>query len=245
MTNSAPWRLLVSAFRWKRKNSWVVVFSLYWFRLTSTSVWSMRVSNSKPVKNLVNIPEIRFHLHACLCQKKKKKQVALAEPSWAVVWDYLFAFLKKIVSSDVLSIFQMSLIKSNKSSNNGQPERSKVWQGANEKSESKQQNNLKSGNCKWLGHNRCYSLQLIWLRWQELQNQLKSRVKRKRGTLELHSTNIDLPTVITKSCDSDNQFHGFFFHAILTDTYFLFLHLNVSWQFLTIAVIAPKKQICT
>ena len=138
MTNSAPWRLLVSAFRWKRKNSWVVVFSLYWFRLTSTSVWSMRVSNSKPVKNLVNIPEIRFHLHACLCQKKKKKQVALAEPSWAVVWDYLFAFLKKIVSSDVLSIFQMSLIKSNKSSNNGQPERSKVWQGANEKSESKQ-----------------------------------------------------------------------------------------------------------
>ena len=138
MTNSALWRLLVSAFRWKRKNSWVVVFSLYWFRLTSTSVWSMRVSNSKPVKNLVNIPEIRFHLHACLCQKKKKKQVALAEPSWAVVWDYPFAFLKKIVSSDVLSIFQMSLIKSNKSSNNGQPERSKVWQGANEKSESKQ-----------------------------------------------------------------------------------------------------------
>ena len=121
------------------------MFSLYWFRLTSTSVWSMRVSNSKPVKNLVNIPEIRFHLHACLCQKKKKKQVALAEPSWAVVWDYLFAFLKKIVSSDVLSIFQMSLIKSNKSSNNAQPERSKVWQGGNEKSESKQQNNLKSG----------------------------------------------------------------------------------------------------
>ena len=39
----------------------------------------------------------------------------------------------------------MSLIKPNKSSNNGQPERSKVWQGANEKSESKQQNNLKSG----------------------------------------------------------------------------------------------------
>lgn len=142
MTNSALWRLLVSAFRWKRKNSWVVVFSLYWFRLTSTSVWSMRVSNSKPVKNLVNIPEIRFHLHACLCQKKKKKQVALAEPSWAVVWDYLFAFLKKIVSSDVLSIFQMSLIKSNKSSNNGQPERSKVWQGANERPN---QNNLKSG----------------------------------------------------------------------------------------------------
>ena len=78
-------------------------------------------------------------------KKKKKKQVALAEPSWAVVWDYLFAFLKKIVSSDVLSVFQMSLIKPNKSSNNGQPERSKVWQGANEKSESKQQNNLKSG----------------------------------------------------------------------------------------------------
>ena len=147
MTNSAPWRLLVSAFRWQRKNSSVVVFSLYWFRLTGTSVWKMRVSDSKPVKSLVNIPEIRFRLHARLCQKKKKKkkQVALAEPLWAVVWDYLFALLKKIVSSDVLSIFQMSLIKPNKSSNNGQPEWIKVWQGANEKSESKQQNNLKSG----------------------------------------------------------------------------------------------------
>ena len=54
-------------------------------------------------------------------KKKKKKQVALAEPWWAVVWDYLFAFLKKIVSSDVLRVFQMSLIKPNKSSNNGQP----------------------------------------------------------------------------------------------------------------------------
>ena len=78
---------------------------------------------------------------------------------------------------------------------------------------SQNQNNKttwRAGNCKWLGHNRCYSLQLIWLRWQELQNQLKSGVKRKRGNLELHSTNIDLPTVITNSCDSDNQFHGFF-----------------------------------
>lgn len=112
----------------------------------------------------------------------------------------------------MLSIFQMSLIKPNKSSNNGQPERSKVWQGANEKSESKQQNNLKSGKLQVTrSQSRCHSLQLIWLRWQELQNQLKSGVKRKRGTLELHSTNIDLPTVITNSCDSDNQFHGFFF----------------------------------
>lgn len=140
----------------------------------------------------------------------------------------------------------MSLIKSNKSSNNGQPERSKVWQGANEKSESKQQNNLKSGKLQVTrSQSRCHSLQLIWLRWQEPQNQLKSGVKRKRGTLELHSTNIDLPTVITNSCDSDNQFHGFFFHAVLTDTYCLFLHPNGSWQFLTIAVIAPKKQIYT
>lgn len=181
MTNSAPWRLLVSAFRWKRKNSWVVVFSLYWFRLTSTSVWSMRVSNSKPVKNLVNIPEIRFHLHACLCQKKKKKQVALAEPSWAVVWDYLFAFLKKIVSSDVLSIFQMSLIKSNKSSNNGQPERSKVWQGANEKSESKQQNNLKSGK---LQVTRSQSVSLFATYLVEVagaSEPIKKRGKAKKG----------------------------------------------------------------
>lgn len=178
MTNSAPWRLLVSAFRWKRKNSWVVVFSLYWFRLTSTSVWSMRVSNSKPVKNLVNIPEIRFHLHACLCQKKKKKQVALAEPSWAVVWDYLFAFLKKIVSSDVLSIFQMSLIKSNKSSNNGQPERSKVWQGANEKSESKQQNNLKSGK---LQVTRSQSVLLFATYLVEVAEPIKKRSKAKKG----------------------------------------------------------------
>ena len=90
---------------------------------------------------------------------------------------------------------------------------------------SQNQNNKttwRAGNCKWLGHNRCHSLQLIWLRWQELQNQLKSGVKRKRGTLELHSTNIDLPTVITNSCDSDNQFHGFFFSCSF-DRYVLFV----------------------
>ena len=150
-------------------------------------------------------------MHVSVKKKKKRKQVALAEPLWAVVWGYLFALLKKIVSSDVLSIFQMSLIKPNKSSNNGQPERSKVWQGVNEKSESKQQNNLKSGKLQ-VTRSQSVSLFATYLvRWQELQNQLKSGVKRKRGTLELHSTNIDLSTVITNSCDSDNQFHGFFF----------------------------------
>ena len=114
-------------------------------------------------------------------KKKKKKQVALAEPSWAVVWDYLFAFLKKIVSSDVLSVFQMSLIKPNKSSNNGQPERSEVWQGANEKSESKQQNNLKSGK---LQVTRSQSVSLFATDLVEVagvSEPIKKRSKAKKG----------------------------------------------------------------
>lgn len=89
--------------------------------------------------------------------------------------------LKKIVSSDVLSIFQMSLIKSNKSSNNGQPERSKVWQGANEKSESKQQNNLKSGK---LQVTRSQSVSLFATYLVEVagvSEPIKKRSKAKKG----------------------------------------------------------------
>ena len=75
----------------------------------------------------------------------------------------------------------MSLIKSNKSSNNGQPERSKVWQGANEKSESKQQNNLKSGK---LQVTRSQSVSLFATYLVEVagaSEPIKKRSKAKKG----------------------------------------------------------------
>ena len=75
----------------------------------------------------------------------------------------------------------MSLIKSNKSSNNGQPERSKVWQGANEKSESKQQNNLKSGK---LQVTRSQSVSLFATYSVEVagaSEPIKKRSKAKKG----------------------------------------------------------------